>query len=122
MYIGIFGLSFISGVIAFLLPYIKSKKGKQNAENTIKALTSMEMLCNNIQAFVIKAEKFKNYSGQEKKEWVMTQLKTIAFQKNIEFAEDVISEKVEEVVKTTNEVNIDKVSRETKNVDLTTPN
>lgn len=66
----------------------------------------MEVIINSIQPLVIKAEQFRNFSGAEKKEWVMTQLRILALEKNLIVDEKLVSDKVEEIVATTNKVNV----------------
>lgn len=109
----VFGISFLSGLVSVLIPYLKTAKAKRNAECVVKALSGMEVIVNAIQPLVIKAEQFRNFSGAEKKEWVMTQLRILALEKNIIVDEKTVSDKVEEIVETTNKVNVN-VSRETK--------
>lgn len=110
----IFGISFILGLVSTLIPYLKTAKAKNNAEKVAKALSGFELICRNIQPLVVKAEQFRNFSGAERKEWVMTQLRIVALENSIAFDESSVSEKVEEVIQTTNKVNVNKnVSRET---------
>lgn len=110
----IFGISFLLGLVSTLIPYLKTAKAKKNAEKLVKALSGFELIVEHIQPYVVKAEQFRNFSGPERKEWVMTQLKLLALEHSIVFDEVAISEKVEEVVATTNKVNVNKnVSRET---------
>lgn len=109
-----FGISFILGLVSALIPYLRTAKAKKNAEKVVKALSGFEIICRNIQQLVVKAEQFRNFSGAERKEWVMTQLRIIALENSIVFDESAVSEKVEEVVETTRKVNVNKnVSRET---------
>lgn len=111
----IFAISFLSGVLATLIPYIKNANAKKKLEKTVQALSGFETIISKIQPLVVKAEQFASYSGVEKKEYVMTQLKIFALENSLTFDEDTISAKVEEVVATTNQVNVCKenVSRET---------
>ena len=110
----VFGISFLSGLVSILIPYLKTAKAKKNAEKVVKALSGLELICKNIQPLVVKAEQFRNFSGAERKEWVMTQLRILALKNSIVFDESAVSEKVEEVVSTTNKVNVNKnVSSET---------
>ena len=102
----VFGLSFLSGLVSILIPYLKTAKAKKNAECAVKALTGMEVIINSIQPLVIRAEQFRNFSGAEKKEWVMTQLRILALEKNLIVDEKLVSDKVEEIVATTNKVNV----------------
>ena len=119
----IFGISFLLGLVSTLIPFLKTAKAKKNAEKVVKALSGFELICKNIQPLVVKAEQFRNFSGAERKEWVMTQLRIVALENSIVFDnleisivfdESAVSEKVEEVIETTNKVNVNKnVSRET---------
>ena len=95
----IFGISFILGLVSTLIPYLKTAKAKKNAEKVAKALSGFELICRNIQPLVVKAEQFRNFSGAERKEWVMTQLRIVALENSIAFDESAVSEKVEEVIK-----------------------
>lgn len=104
----VFGISFLSGLVSILIPYLKTAKAKKNAEKVVKVLSGFELICKNIQPLVVKAEQFRNFSGAERKEWVMTQLQIIALKNSIVFDENAVSEKVEEVVSTTNKVNVNK--------------
>lgn len=109
----VFGISFILGVVSTLIPYLKTAKAKKNAEKVVKALSGFELICKNIQPLVVKAEQFRNFSGAERKEWVMTQLRIVALENSIVFDDSAVSEKVEEIISTTNKVNVNKnVSRE----------
>ena len=56
--------------------------------------------------FIREAEKFTAYSGAEKKAFVMTKANQFALKNNLAFYEEQVSEKVEELVTLTKQVNI----------------
>lgn len=78
--------------------YVSSKKAKRLAEQTIE-------ICNAILPYIEQAESYIAYSGQEKKEYVMTKANRYAIEKGIAFDESAISEKVEELLELTKTVN-----------------
>ena len=78
--------------------YVSSKKAKRLAEQTIE-------ICNAILPYIEQAESYIAYSGQEKKEYVMTKANRYAIEKGIAFDESAISEKFEELLELTKTVN-----------------
>ena len=58
-------LGLIITITGFLIPLVKSTKAK-------KSLVAVNKLTGALQNMVIEAEKFVNYSGEEKKQYVMT--------------------------------------------------
>ena len=78
--------------------YVSSKKAKRLAEQTIE-------ICNAILPYIEQAESYIAYSGQEKKEYVMTKANRYAIEKGIAFDESAISEKVEQLLELTKTVN-----------------
>ena len=78
--------------------YVSNKKAKRLAEQTIE-------ICNAILPYIEQAESYIAYSGQEKKEYVMTKANQYAIEKDIAFDESAISEKVEELLELTKTVN-----------------
>ena len=82
----------------FLIKFIRSAKGKRAAEQVIKigeALTP----------YIEQAEKFMNYTGAEKKEYVLTKANQFAIEKGIDFNATEVSAKIEELVALTKQVN-----------------
>ena len=55
--------------------------------------------------YIQQAESFVHYSGAEKKEYVMTKANQYAIDNGIEFDQDMVSKKIEELVTLTKEVN-----------------
>lgn len=84
--------------VTFLMKFIKSAKGKKTAENIIK-------IGGVIETFIKEAEKFVNYTGTEKKAYVMAQATSFAVRNGIDVDNDDISAKIEELVSLTKEVN-----------------
>lgn len=84
--------------LTFLLKFIKSAKAKKIAENIIS-------IGNAIIPYIEQAELFANYSGAEKKEYVMTKANQFAIKNSINFDANLVSEKIEELVKLSKEVN-----------------
>lgn len=62
-------------------------------------------LCNVLLPYIEKAEKFVNYTGEEKKEYVMTQVNRYALENGIKFDYNVVSSKIEEYIELSKEVN-----------------
>lgn len=82
----------------FLAKFIKNAKLKKAAQNTIE-------ICNALIPYIEQAETFVNYSGEEKKEFVMTKANQYAVEHNINFNEELVSNEIEELVKLSKDVN-----------------
>lgn len=87
--------------VVFLQKFVKNKRLKKILEKT-------EEITREIIPCIAEAEKLSNYSGTEKKEYVMTKLNQYAIKNNISFDEEEASRRVEELVALTKEVNISK--------------
>ena len=74
--IGIF-VGLISALSTFIIKNSKNAKVRKTAEN-INRITGC------VNAFVIYAEDFINYSGEEKKEWVITKVNQFAIENKID--------------------------------------
>jgi hypothetical protein len=94
-------LGLIISTITFLTKFIKSKKGKKIAEELLKI--SLDLM-----PLIEEAEKFVNYTGAEKKAYVMTRATQFVINKGMNVTENNISNKIEELVNLTNEVNVRK--------------
>ena len=84
--------------VTFLIKFINNAKAKKAAENIIK-------IGNAVIPYIEQAEQFINYSGAEKKEYVVTKANQFAIAQGIEFNAETVSDKIEELVKLTKEVN-----------------
>ena len=95
-------VSLIVTTITFFAKYLKNKKAKIIAENVVE-------IGNAILPLISQAEKLVNYTGEEKKEYVMTLIRQYAFNKNLTFDYQEVSDKVDELVSLTKEVNVKEV-------------
>lgn len=100
----------------FLQKFVKNKRLKKILEKT-------EEITREIIPCIAEAEKLVNYSGIEKKEYVMTKLNQYAIKNNISFDEEEASRRIEELVALTKEVNVlhkvknDAVNQESQSVE-----
>ena len=60
------------------------------------------------------AESFTNYSSAEKKEYVLTRINQLAIENGINFDVKAISDKIEELIKLSKEVNYKRTNEEEK--------
>ncbi len=91
-------LGLLGVTILFLKKFVKNKKLKN-------VLEKAEEVTKNIIPFIVEAEKFINYTGIEKKNYVMTRLNQYAIANDIKFDQEEISNKIEELVELTKQVN-----------------
>ena len=91
-------LGLIATATGFLIPLVKNVKAKNK-------LTALNKLSTKLQAFIVDAETFTNFTGAEKKEYVMTKANRYAIENKIPYDEQAISDKVEEIVALSKEVN-----------------
>lgn len=92
-------LGFLGATVLFLKKFVKNKKLK-------KVLEKAEEVTKKIIPFIVEAEKFINYTGEEKKNYVMTKLNQYAISNNIKFNQEEASNKIEELVELTKQVNV----------------
>ena len=91
-------VGFLVTAITFLVKFIKNAKAKKIAEQTVK-------IGNAVLLYIKQAENFLNYSGAEKKEYVLTKANQFAIAQGIAFNAVAVGEKIEELVKLSKEVN-----------------
>lgn len=91
-------LGLLITIITFIVKFVRSAKAKRGLEQTLK-------VSNAVLSFIREAEKFTAFSGEEKKAFVMTKACQYAINNKIKFFEEDISEKVEELVALTKQVN-----------------
>ena len=91
-------LGLIATITGFLIPLVKNVKAKNK-------LTALNKLTTTLQAFIVDAETFTNFTGAEKKEYVMTKVNRYAMENKIPYDEQAVSDKVEEIVALSKEVN-----------------
>ena len=92
-------------VLTFIYKSIKNVKARKVAEQVIK-------IGNTVLPYIREAEKFTAYSGEEKKAYVMTKANQFALDNKMPFNEEQVSEKVEELVALTKQVNIKSSAKE----------
>ncbi len=91
-------LGLLVTAMTFIVKFCKSAKAKKIAEQTIE-------IANAVLPYIKEAEKFVSYSGEEKKEYVMTKANRYAIENGIAFDEEAVSAKVEELISLTRQVN-----------------
>ena len=91
-------LGLLATITGFLIPLVKNVKAKNK-------LTALNKLSATLQALIIDAETFANFTGAEKKEYVMTKANRYAIEHKLPYDEQAVSEKVEDLVALSKEVN-----------------
>lgn len=91
-------ISLIILVLPFLIALVHNVKVKKSLQ---KALEIAEA----VQPYIVEAEKFLAYTGEEKKAYVMTKANQYAIAHNIKFNEAQVSEQIEKLVALTKQVN-----------------
>lgn len=91
-------LGLLVTAVTFIAKFFRSAKAKKTAENIIE-------IGNAVIPYIEQAEKFANYSGVEKKEYVLTKANQFAIEQGIDFNAATVSDRIEELVKLTKEVN-----------------
>lgn len=94
-------LGLLITTITFLTKFIKNLKVKKVMDSVIK-------IGNAVLPFIQKAEEFTAYTGEEKKEYVMTKANQFAIENGIKFDKELVSQKIEELVAMSNNVNVKK--------------
>lgn len=94
----IFFLGFITSIISIVIKYTKNIKVKNNLQN-------MLMIIDEIIPLIIEAEEFLSYSGEEKKEYVVSRIFRKLNNCNIKIEEEKIDNIIEKLVDFTKEVN-----------------
>ena len=92
-------LGLLVTTVTFLAKFIKNAKAKKVAENIVKIGNAMI-------PYIQEAETFLNYSGEEKKQYVMTKANQFAIDNNIPFDAEAVSDKIEELIGLTKQVNV----------------
>lgn len=93
--------TFLGFFISILTLIFKLSKNKRIRKSTEELLILSEQLYN----FIQDAEKFKNYTGVEKKNYVLTKMNQYSLENHLQFDEEYISNKLEELIGLTKNVN-----------------
>lgn len=91
-------LPFVTGFVTFLIKFIKNEKVKKALQQTVKITEALQPL-------IVNAEQFSHYTGQEKKEYVLTRANQFAIENNLQFDREKISDLIDGLVETTKKVN-----------------
>ena len=102
----------VATAATFIAKFVKSVTAKRVAEQTIE-------ICNALLPFVEQAESFVHYSGEEKKQFVMTKANRYALCRGLAFDEQLVGEKVEELVALTKSVNTTQSAKSENNAPAT---
>lgn len=84
--------------LTFLIKFVKNSKAKKVLQTTLNFTEAL-------QPMIVKAEEYSHYSGEEKKQFVLTQANQFAIDHKLKFNIDTVSELIEEIVSTTKKVN-----------------
>ena len=87
-------LPLVIAMLTFIIKFIRTAKMKKSLE-----------LTQTLQTFIVDAEKFINYNGEEKKEYVMTRANQFAIEHSMKFDGDSISALIDRIVNVTKQVN-----------------
>lgn len=93
-----YAITALAGLLTFLIPFVKSAKAK-------KALETAKKIAESVQPCIVEAEAFVNYTGEEKKAYVMTKANNFAIANGLEFDADKISTLIDNIVELTKKVN-----------------
>jgi len=85
----------------FLSKAVKNGKAKRAAERIL-------LVTESLMPYIQRAEEFINFSGKEKKEYVLTKANQFAIERKIPFNFEAVSNKIEELVALTKNVNANK--------------
>ncbi|MCX4287017.1 MAG: phage holin, LLH family [Clostridia bacterium] len=91
-------LGFIATLTGFLIPLVKNVKAK----NKLKSLNKLSVA---LQAFVVEAEQRVNFTGEEKKQFVLTKANRYALDNKIPFNEQSVDGEIESLVALSKSVN-----------------
>ena len=89
----------LAAFLTFLIKFIKNEKAK-------KILSCTLQIAETIQPLIVEAEKFTHFSGEEKKQYVLTKANQFAIDHKIKFDQEKVSSMIDELVATTKKVNM----------------
>lgn len=92
-------LPLLIAFLTFLVKFIKNEKAKKVLNCTLK-------LAETIQPLIVEAEKFTHFSGEEKKQYVLTKANQFAIDHKLKFDQEKVSVMIDELVETTKKVNM----------------
>lgn len=93
------GIGLLVTITGFLIPLVKNVKAK----NKLMALNQLGTL---LKSLIAEAEQFVNFTGEEKKEYVLTKANRYALNNKLPFDESAIDDEIEKMVKLSKNVNV----------------
>lgn len=96
-------ISLIFAIIVCIIKLVRAVKAKTKLQDDADLLDAVAPIMQI-------AESFTNYSGAEKKEYVLTRINQLAIENGINFDVKAISDKIEELIKLSKEVNYKKTN------------
>ena len=94
-------ISLIFAIIVCIIKLVRAVKAKTKLQDDTDLLAAVAPVMQI-------AETFTNYSGAEKKEYVLTRINQLAIENGINFDIQAVSNKIEELIKLSKEVNYKK--------------
>lgn len=91
-------LSLAAMCAVFIIKLIKAVSAKKRTQESA-------MLLDAVIPLMEIAEKFANYSGEEKREYVLTKINQFALENGLHFNAETVSAKIEELIKLTKKIN-----------------
>ncbi len=88
----------IAAIATIIVKYCKNEKVKQAAEETVE-------ICEAILPYLEQAESYTNFSGAEKKAYVMTRMNQYAIDNGIPYDEELVDSILEQYIELTKTVN-----------------
>lgn len=88
----------LAGLLTFLVKFVRNEKAKRSLQTVIKLTEALSPM-------IVKAEEFSHYTGQEKKQFVLTQANQFAIDHKLKFDQDTAERLIEDLVATTKKVN-----------------
>lgn len=98
-------LGIIITVLGFSIRLIKNEKARKIAEKAKKIADDALKMTNFLKNGIVEAEKFTHYTGEEKKNYVLTITNQFAIQNNIDFDKEEVGKQIDELVALTRQVN-----------------
>lgn len=91
-------LGFAISLLTLILKLSKNKKVRKAAEQLL-------IITDQLNQCILEAEQFKNYTGQEKKNYVLTKMNQFSIDNHIQYDQEYISNRLEEMIHLTKNVN-----------------
>lgn len=92
------GVGFLATLTGFLIPLVKNVKAKNR-------LLALKRLSSVLQTLIMDAEQFDDFTGEEKKEYVLTRANRYAIENDIPFDESAVDNEIEKIVSLSKNVN-----------------